>query len=194
MGSLEQGARHWHYRGKEPTGSLQKIPSPQPVPCSMGAGGRTVSSGKHPVSFFPPHPFLCGAGAASCSLHHPLIHLSPTSLRHFSGSLQCSLSSPSLLGSWLSSQADLSHLAPFITPKLSNPLLYWDLPKQIETPLPCLTLTLKDPEHPVPARPLAAPRCWFAQGSFSSMALAASPAPTCSEQHLAHGAVAEQCL
>lgn len=132
MGSLEQEARHWHCRRKEPTGSPQKIPSPQPVPCSMGAGGRTASSGKHPASFCPAHPFLCGAGAASCSQPYTILHLLfPTSLSHFSGSHQCSLSSSSLFGPWLCSQVDLSHLTSFITPKLSN-LLYWDLPKQLD--------------------------------------------------------------
>lgn len=94
------------------------------------------------------------------ALHHPLLHLLfPT----FSGSHWCSLSSPSLLGPWLCSQADLSHLASFITPKLSNLLLYWDLPKQLETPLPCLTLTLKGPQHPVPPRPPAAPHAGFSR-------------------------------
>lgn len=154
----------------------------------MGAGGKTLSPGKHPASFCP----------LTCSfvelVLHPAPSLTPSSpssslphlLSHFSRSHQCSLSSPSLLGPCLCSQANLSHLASFITPKLSDLWLYWDLPKQLETPLPCLTLTLK---HPAPPRPLAAPRCCFAQGSFSSVAPAASPAPPCSEQHLAQGTV-----
>lgn len=94
------------------------------------------------------------------------------------------------MGPWLCSQADLSHLASFITPKLSNLLLYWDLPKQLETPLPCLTLTLKDPQHPVPPRPL--PQCWFFQTSFS-WPLSCSSLLRAALGSWHRGAVAKQC-